>query len=33
LTEIAGENGAAQEIDENMLLEAMRDFIPFLPHE
>jgi hypothetical protein len=33
LIEIAGENGAIEEIDENMLLEGMPDFIPFLPHE
>jgi hypothetical protein len=31
--EISGESGGAQEIDENMLLEAMPDFIPFLPDE
>jgi hypothetical protein len=31
--EIVGENGATEEIDENMLLEAMPDFTPFLPHE
>ena len=24
---------ASEEIDENMLLEAMPDFAPFLPHE
>ncbi len=33
LIEISGETGSAIEIDENMLLEAMRDFIPFLPNE
>jgi hypothetical protein len=31
--EISGESGSAVEIDENMLLEAMPDFTPFLPHE
>jgi hypothetical protein len=31
--EISGETGGAEEIDENMLLEAMPDFIPFLPRE
>jgi hypothetical protein len=31
--EITGESGATEVIDENMLLEAMPDFIPFLPHE
>jgi hypothetical protein len=31
--EIEGENSATEEIDENMLLEAMPDFVPFLPHE
>ena len=31
--EILDENGGAEEIDEDMLLEAMRDFIPFLPRE
>jgi hypothetical protein len=31
--EISGESGGAEEIDENMLLEAMPDFIPFLPRE
>ncbi len=31
--EILDENGGAVEIDEDMLLEAMRDFTPFLPHE
>jgi hypothetical protein len=31
--EISGESGGAKEIDENMLLEAMPDFIPFLPRE
>jgi hypothetical protein len=33
LVEISGESGSAVEIDENMLLEAMPDFIPFLPRE
>jgi hypothetical protein len=33
LIEISGENGGPVEIDENMLLEAMPDHIPFLPHE
>jgi DNA polymerase type B, organellar and viral len=33
LVEISGENGRPEEIDENMLLEAMPDHIPFLPHE
>jgi len=33
LIEISGENGAPVEIDENMLLEAMPDHIPFLPHK
>jgi hypothetical protein len=31
--EISTEDGAAEEIDENTLLEAMPDFIPFLPRE
>ncbi len=31
--EILDENGTAVEIDEDMLLEAMRDFTPFLPRE
>jgi len=31
LIEISGESGSTLEIDENMLLEAMPDFIPFLP--
>ena len=31
--EISGESGGTVEIDENMLLEAMPDFIPFLPRE
>jgi hypothetical protein len=31
--EISGESGGTEVIDENMLLEAMPDFIPFLPHE
>jgi hypothetical protein len=33
LVEILDENGGAVEIDEDMLLEAMRDYTPFLPHE
>jgi DNA polymerase type B, organellar and viral len=33
LIEISGENGGPVEIDENMLLEAMPDHTPFLPHE
>jgi hypothetical protein len=33
LIEISGESGVGEEIDENMLLEAMPDFIPFLPRE
>jgi hypothetical protein len=33
LIEILGESGATEVIDENMLLEAMPDFIPFLPKE
>ena len=33
LIEISGESVVIEEIDENMLLEAMPDFIPFLPHE
>ncbi|MGH6875832.1 MAG: DNA polymerase, partial [Rhizomicrobium sp.] len=33
LLEISTEHGAAEKIDENMLLEAMPDFAPFLPHE
>jgi hypothetical protein len=33
LVEITGENGGAVEIDENILLEGMPDFIPFLPRE
>jgi hypothetical protein len=33
LVEISGESGGAVEIDENTLLEAMPDFIPFLPRE
>jgi hypothetical protein len=33
LIEISGESGATMEIDENMMLEAMPDFTPFLPHE
>jgi hypothetical protein len=31
--EISGESGSTVGIDENMLLEAMPDFIPFLPDE
>jgi hypothetical protein len=31
--EVSGESGSKLEIDENMLLEAMPDFIPFLPRE
>ena len=31
--EISGESGGAEVIDENVLLEAMPDFIPFLPRE
>jgi hypothetical protein len=31
--EISGDSGSTVEIDENMLLEAMPDFIPFLPRE
>jgi hypothetical protein len=31
--EISGESGRTVAIDENMLLEAMPDFIPFLPRE
>lgn len=30
---IADEKGGTEEIDEDMLLEAMQDFIPFLPQE
>jgi len=30
---ISGESGSTLEIDENTLLEAMPDFIPFLPRE
>jgi len=33
LIEISGGSGGTVEIDENMLLEAMPDFIPFLPRE
>jgi hypothetical protein len=33
LIEISGETGGTVEIDENMLLEAMPDFVPFLPRE
>ena len=31
--DISGDSGITVEIDENMLLEAMPDFIPFLPRE
>jgi hypothetical protein len=31
--EISGENGGVIEIDENMLLEGMPDFSPFLERE
>jgi len=31
--EISGESGGTENIDENMLLEAMPDFIPFLPRD
>jgi hypothetical protein len=31
--EVSGESGSKLEIDGNMLLEAMPDFIPFLPRE
>jgi hypothetical protein len=33
LIEISGESGSPVEIDENMLLEAMPDLMPFLPYE
>ena len=33
LTEISGESGGRVEVDENMMLEAMPDFILFLPRE
>jgi len=33
LIEISTRDDATEEIDENMLLEAMPDFTPFLPHE
>jgi hypothetical protein len=33
LIEISGERGSTMEIDENMLLEGMPDFMPFLPRE
>jgi len=33
LIEVSGESGSIIEIDENMLLEAMPDFIPFLPRD
>ena len=33
LIEISGESGSAVEIDENMLLEAVPDFMPFLRRE
>ena len=31
--EVSGESGSKLEMDENMLLEAMSDYIPFLPRE
>jgi hypothetical protein len=31
--DISGNGGSTVEIDENMALEAMPDFIPFLPRE
>jgi hypothetical protein len=33
LVQISGESGVTEDIDENTLLEAMPDFIPFLPRE
>lgn len=33
LVEVSGDNGVVDTIDENMMLEAMPDFMPFLPHE
>jgi hypothetical protein len=33
LIEISGENGSTIEIDENVVLEGMPDFMPFLPRE
>jgi hypothetical protein len=33
LIEISGESGGTVKIDENMWLEAMPDFIPFLPRD
>jgi hypothetical protein len=33
LVEISGESGNREKIDENVLLEAMPDFMPFLPRE
>jgi hypothetical protein len=33
LVEISGESDVTEEIDENTLLEALPDFIPFLPRE
>ena len=33
LVETSGESDVADEVDENTLLEAMPDFIPFLPRE
>jgi hypothetical protein len=33
LIEISGASGTTTQIDENMLLEAMPDFIQFLPRE
>ena len=31
--EVTGESGDTTEIDKNTLLEAMPDFVPFLPRE
>lgn len=33
LVEISGESGSILQVDENTLLEATPDFIPFLPRE
>jgi hypothetical protein len=33
ILDISGENGGTIPVDENMLLEAMPDFIPFLSRE
>jgi hypothetical protein len=33
LIEISGESGGTEEIDENVLPEAMADFTPWLPRE